>query len=161
MTLPDSHWFHFCPGCTKARRNRSWATQVVLNTEYYNTVLFAVHSICKANTQGTSATEPPKHQVWGKLITKVLKEGYSVRVPCQIKMKCGLFMNRGCKFMDQDPSSQPLCQTAAAWFGCSLGWESSAACAQGGNAGISPVYDTDSEPVFLGPAVQQVQHSLP
>lgn len=59
-------------------------------------------------------------------------------------------------------SSQALCQTAAVGFGCSLGWESSAAgCPQGGHAGISPVFDMDSEPIFLGPAVQHVQRSLP
>lgn len=50
---------------------------------------------------------PPKHQVCRKLITKLLKEGYGVSIPHHIKIKCGLFMNQGCKFMDQEQLHTP------------------------------------------------------
>lgn len=99
---------------------------MVLNTE-----LLAIHSISKENAQGTSETEPSKNQVWGKLMTKLLKGGYSLRVPCQIKIKCGLFVNQACKFMDREwlcvpwPAPklcvrQQLLDLAAPWAGRAL-----------------------------------------
>lgn len=75
--------------------------------------------------QGTSKTESPKDKVCWKVITKLLKGGYSVKVHHGIKIKCHLFMNQVCKFMDQEqpciPSSASdlLCQTAAVLLGCS------------------------------------------
>ena len=77
----------------------------------------------------------------------MLKEGYSVKVHHQIKIKRWIFMNQGRKFMDQEqlciPSSASdlLRQTAAVLFGCSLVCKScDYDCTQGGSTVTSQIF---------------------